>query len=70
MSVGSLALTPAELVEVTGKVRACAQERALRGMGIDHRRRPDGTLYVPRAAALLDGLARAKVPEEFELPRD
>ncbi|THF64355.1 DUF4224 domain-containing protein [Pseudothauera rhizosphaerae] len=43
-----LFLTPDELRELTGRIRHGAQARALRGMGIEHRVRPDGTVAVLR----------------------
>jgi hypothetical protein len=43
-----LTLTDAELEDLTRKKRPSAQERALRFMGIEHRRRPDGTVAVLR----------------------
>lgn len=39
-------LTAAELVELTHKRRPHAQAIALKMMGIEHRRRPDGSLAV------------------------
>lgn len=63
----SLALTPDELFELTHKRRPSAQVVALRAMGIDHRVRPDNTVYVLREA-LRGGLASAKVPgKEFQI---
>ena len=44
-------LSPAEVAELTGRSRRDAQARALRGMGIDHRVRPDGTIAVLRSHA-------------------
>lgn len=44
-------LSPAELAELTGRSRRDAQARALRGMGIEHKVRPDGTVAVLRAHA-------------------
>lgn len=44
----TLACTKQELIEITGKVRPSAQARVLRFMGIDHRPRPNGTLFVHR----------------------
>lgn len=46
-----LLLSPTEVVELTGRKRWDAQARALRGMGIEHRVRPDGTVAVSRAHA-------------------
>jgi hypothetical protein len=42
-------LSPAEIRELTGRSRRDAQARALRGMGIEHKVRPDGTIAVSRA---------------------
>lgn len=42
-------LTQHEIAELTGKERPSAQIRALRLMGIEHRRRPDGSVAVLRA---------------------
>ncbi len=39
-------LTPAELVELTGKKTRAAQAQVLRFMGVEHRCRPDGSLVV------------------------
>lgn len=44
----AIACTPEELVEITNKRRPSAQIRALRKMGIEHRPRPDGTVFVHR----------------------
>lgn len=44
-----LLLSPAEVAALTGKVRRGAQIRALRGMGIEHKARPDGTVVVLRS---------------------
>ncbi|MGQ0834973.1 MAG: DUF4224 domain-containing protein [Gammaproteobacteria bacterium] len=41
-----IVLTPAELEELTGKVKPSAQARELDHMGIDYRDRRDGTLAV------------------------
>jgi hypothetical protein len=38
-----------EISSMTSRVQRAAQLRALRGMGIEHRVRPDGTLAVMRA---------------------
>lgn len=39
-------LTPDEVVTLTGKVRGAAQVRVLNHLGIDHKRRPDGSVVV------------------------
>lgn len=64
----SLALTPEQLYELTHKRRPSAQVIALRAMGVDHRVRPDGTVYVLREA-LQPELANAKVhgTDEFQI---
>jgi hypothetical protein len=42
-------LTPEELHQLTNRRRRDAQLLALRSMGIEHRRRPDGSLAVLKA---------------------
>lgn len=42
-------LTNDELQGLTCRIQRAAQQRVLRGMGIEHRVRPDGTLAVMRA---------------------
>lgn len=44
----ALTLTPEELKQLTGKMQFNAQARVLRAMGIDHKRRPDGSVVVFR----------------------
>lgn len=44
-----LCLTPAELVEITGKRRAGKQAEVLNELGITHKIRPDNTVLVSRA---------------------
>jgi len=58
-----LTLTEAELADLTHKVRPSAQTRALRGMGIEHRRRPGRSVAVLRIA-LEDafGIKLSRVP--------
>lgn len=47
----SLALTYDEIVELTGgKLRPSAQSKELTHLGIDHKRRADGSVLVLRAA--------------------
>ncbi len=48
-----LNLTPAELLEVTGKQRPGAQMRALNAMNIPGRLRPDNVVIVSRDAYLI-----------------
>jgi hypothetical protein len=45
----TLCLTEDEVSQLTGKKRPSAQLKALRFMGIDHKRRPDGSIMVLRA---------------------
>lgn len=57
-------LTPEEVAELTNRRRSAAQARALNAMGIEHRRRPDGSIVVSRAhvdAMLGVATASAKV---------
>lgn len=58
-------LTPEELAELTGRRRSDAQAAALRGMGIEHLRRPDGRIVVSRAHvdAMLGVAPSAKVKD-------
>lgn len=44
----SLFLSPAEVVELTGKRIPAAQARALNKMGVTHKRRADGAVLVHR----------------------
>lgn len=44
----SLFLTEEEVVSLTNKVRHFAQAKALKFMGIEHKRRPDGSVAVLR----------------------
>lgn len=62
-SMPDLTLTDDELVSLTRRHRPSAQCRALRHMGIEHRRRPDGSVAVDRShyASLLGIVANAKV---------
>ena len=66
-----LTLTEAELYDLTHKKRSAAQVRALRGMGIEHRQRPDGTVAVLREHVLEvlagKGLAQHKAPKRAEI---
>ena len=61
-------LTPDELTELTGRRRSDAQARVLRFMGIEHRRRPDGSLAVSSAHvdALLGVTQERSIPKEIE----
>lgn len=57
-------LTAQEVRELTGMQRSSAQVRALKSMGIECRRRPDGSVVVLRAvveAVLGGGLITPKV---------
>lgn len=57
-----LCLSPEELIELTNKQRHSAQERALRKMGIECKRRSDGSVAVDRIhyQKLLGGELSAK----------
>jgi sialic acid synthase SpsE len=65
----SLFLTSDEVKELTGRVRRDAQVAALRFMGIDHKKRPDGSLAVLRSHVdkLLGGETEKK-PEKAREP--
>lgn len=66
----SIALTDAEIVELTRKVRPSAQIRALRHLGIDHKRRADGSVLVTRShfEQLLNATGSSKmIPKKTEL---
>lgn len=58
-----------EVRELTGKKIPSAQSRALNFMGVQYRRRPDGSLAVSRlhVSTLLGGGVAAKNEKEFEL---
>jgi hypothetical protein len=43
-------LSDEELIDVTHRRKPSAQARALAHLGVPHRRRPDGTVLVSRAA--------------------
>ena len=45
----SLCLAPEEIEEITQKTRYSAQQKVLRAMGIESKRRPDGSVLVDRA---------------------
>lgn len=47
----SMFLTDEEIADLTKKQRHSAQVRVLRGMGIEHKIRPDGSIVVLRAHA-------------------
>lgn len=60
----TLALTPDELIELTGKRRPTAQARALRSMGIAYIPRPDGTLVVLHATlTIVKTLSQEREPQ-------
>lgn len=42
-------LTPEEIKDLTGRVQNLAQVKVLRGMGIEHRTRPDGSVVILRS---------------------
>lgn len=65
-------LTAQEVRELTGMQRPSAQARALQSMGIECRRRPDGSVVVLRAvveAILGGGMVQPKVEAEILEPR-
>ena len=63
-----LALTRAEIEELTERRRPAAQARVLRALGIDFRVRPDGSLLVLRENLLHSGLVRANLcSERFQI---
>jgi Domain of unknown function (DUF4224) len=45
----TLLLSREEVADLTGRTQHAAQARVLRGMGIEHRVRPDGSIAVARA---------------------
>jgi len=47
-AAGSLVLTAADLVQLTGKRKPSAQARVLEHLGLPYRQRPDKTLVVLR----------------------
>lgn len=47
--VGSMLLTPQEIIELTGRVKYRAQARQLAHLGIPYRVRTDGSLIVLRS---------------------
>ena len=65
-------LTAQEVRDLTGMQRPSAQARALKSMGIECRRRPDGSVVVLRAvveAVLGGGLITPKVEPSMPEPR-
>lgn len=42
-------LTQEEIRDLTGRVQNAAQVKVLRGMGIEHRARPDGSIVILRS---------------------
>ena len=63
-------LTPAEVRELTGRVRRSTQAQALRSMGIEHGVRPDGSIVILRAHAegVLSGEAHTKAGNKEHEP--
>lgn len=59
-------LTPAELHDLTGRIRADAQKRVLEFMGVPYRQRPDRSLAVLRSAAEAVLGARDTIPAPRE----
>ncbi|MGZ5833744.1 MAG: DUF4224 domain-containing protein [Telluria sp.] len=47
--MSAMFLSSEEVQELTCRIQRAAQVKVLRGMGIEHRQRPDGTLAVLRA---------------------
>lgn len=69
MNVSDMFLSPEELQELTGRVQRAAQVKVLRGMGIEHRQRPDGSVAVMRAHiekvfGAAPAVVRKSVPKE------
>lgn len=64
----SLALTPDELVEVTGRTRHKAQAEALTAMGIPYRLRPDGSPLVLRVHVIHETTEKKQASPELHLP--
>lgn len=65
-------LTVQEVRDLTGMQRPSAQARALQSMGIECRRRPDGSVVVLRTvveAVLGGGMVQPKVKAEILEPR-
>jgi len=62
----ALLLSPAELVALTGKKQAPAQQRQLKAIGIDSRTRADGTVVVFRAA--IPGVPAVTAPPRAREP--
>lgn len=65
-------LTVQEVRELTGMQRPSAQARALQSMGIECRRRPDGSEVVLRTvveAVLGGGMVQPKIEAEILEPR-
>lgn len=65
-------LTREEVAELTARKRAAAQARVLRGLGIEHRIRPDGSVLILRAHVehLLGGAVTKRRPQkEYEIDR-
>jgi hypothetical protein len=65
----SLTLSDSELENLTRKTRPSAQVRALRGMGIEHRQRPDGSVAVDRShyEEVMCGKKHRKPVKRFEI---
>lgn len=60
----SLCLTNDEIIEVTHYKKYSAQRRALNGMGIDYKVRPDGTIAVFRDS--YNAALQARKPKRVE----
>jgi hypothetical protein len=61
-------LAPAEISELTGKVRLSAQVRVLDALGIPYRRRPDGTIVVFRESVSHAPAKERQTPPRLRLP--
>lgn len=66
-----LCLTPEELFSLTKRQKYEAQSKALRSMGIEHRRRPDGSIAVDRSyyESVTGGTLQARRQPERTQPR-
>jgi len=66
----SICLDTDELIELTGKKRPTAQMRALNTMGIDHMKRPDGTVAVYRDTIIPNSVLAKKKQPDFKALSD
>jgi len=65
-------LRTAEVISLTGRTRRDAQVRVLRGMGIEHKVRPDGSVAVlrPYINQAFGGIGAAAGAQEKEVEPD